>query len=65
MTIGELHKESHPDFCDNATLADILAAHSLTEKPHVLKSKQEVLHLARIVNKLTVKDKKAVLIKEE
>ena len=37
---------------------EILTAHGLTEKPHVLKSKQEVLHLARIVNKLHVKNMK-------
>jgi hypothetical protein len=56
MTISELHKESFPDFAENGSLIDMLAAHNLTERLHVLKSKQEVLHLARIVNKLTVKN---------
>jgi hypothetical protein len=60
MTIGELHKKTYPDLSDSATIVDILSAHGLTERPHVLKSKQEVLHLARIVNKLTVKEKKPV-----
>jgi len=56
MTIGELHKESFPDFSESSSLMEILTAHGLTEKPHVLKSKQEVLHLARIVNKLSVRN---------